>query len=142
LRRYNLAGGFKLDAPLPPTIGHVQTTSVIEIYDFFLLRKNTSLIAEANKLIAQMLADVGKKLVPLICAASTKEVRPVIALTRPSAPSRRHPPRPLRSASTRGAGRSWRSGTHARCSTCPRPCPLPNRITEANHLPYITRDMR
>ena len=36
-------------------------------------RKNMSNIDEANKLISQMLADVGKGLTPLICASSTKE---------------------------------------------------------------------
>lgn len=68
-----LAGSFKLDAPLPQTIGHVNTLSCTEIYDYFLDRKNTNLIMQANKLISQMLADVGKGLTPLICASSTKE---------------------------------------------------------------------
>jgi len=68
-----LAGAFKLDAPLPASVGHVNTTSCTEIYQYFLDRKNGHLIAEANKLIAQMLADVGKGLTPLVCASSTKE---------------------------------------------------------------------
>ena len=68
-----LAGPFKLDAPLPDKYGHVNTTSCTEIYDYFLQRKNGNLIIEANKLISQMLADVGKGLLPIVCAGSTKE---------------------------------------------------------------------
>jgi hypothetical protein len=34
-------------------VGHVNTTSCTEIYQYFLDRKNGHLIAEANKLIAQ-----------------------------------------------------------------------------------------
>jgi len=68
-----LAGSFKLDGPLPTTIGSVNTTSTNDMYDYFTQRKNTSNIDEANKLISQMLADVGKGLTPLICASSTKE---------------------------------------------------------------------
>lgn len=71
-----LAGPFKLDAPLSTlstAVGHVNTTSCTEIYEYFLERKNGNLINEANTLISQMLADVGKGLTPLICAASTKE---------------------------------------------------------------------
>ena len=68
-----LAGSFKLDGPLPPTIGVVNTTSTNEMYDYFARRKNTSNVDDANRLIATMLADVGKGLTPLICASSTKE---------------------------------------------------------------------
>ena len=66
-----LAGSFKLDGPLPATIGSVTSTQ----RDVRLLRaeENMSNIDEANKLISQMLADVGKGLTPLICASSTKE---------------------------------------------------------------------
>ena len=68
-----LAGSFKLDGPLPSTIGVVNTTSTNEMYDYFARRKNTSNVEDANRLIAMMLADVGKGLTPLICASSTKE---------------------------------------------------------------------
>lgn len=68
-----LAGSFKLDGPLPSTIGVVNTTSTNEMYDYFAQRKNTSNVEDANRLIATMLADVGKGLTPLICASSTKE---------------------------------------------------------------------
>ena len=68
-----LAGPFKLDATLPENYGHVNTTSTTEIYDYFLDRKNGNLVSEANKLISQMLADVGKGLLPVVCAGSTKE---------------------------------------------------------------------
>mmetsp|Transcript_15216 Transcript_15216/g.40844 ORF Transcript_15216/g.40844 Transcript_15216/m.40844 type:complete len:340 (+) Transcript_15216:125-1144(+) len=75
VNEYNviLAGAFKLDAALPSSVGHINTTSCDEIYDYFLRRKNDDLVAQANKLIAQMLADVGKGLTPIISAASTKE---------------------------------------------------------------------
>jgi len=62
-----------LGPALPATIGHVNTTSTTEIYDYFLWRQNQNLIGEAGKLIAQMLADVGKGLVPLVVAGSTKD---------------------------------------------------------------------
>ena len=68
-----LAGAFKLDAPLPESVGHVNTTSVTEIYDYFTERKNGNLIVEANRMISSMLADIGKGLTPLIYASSTKE---------------------------------------------------------------------
>ena len=74
---YNVvfAGAFKLDGALPPTIGGpINTTSVVEIYEHFLGRKQANSLAEANALIAKMLADVNKgEKAPLICAASTKE---------------------------------------------------------------------
>ena len=75
INAYNavLAGSFKLDGAPPATIGMVNTTSCVEIYDYFLERKQANNLAEANKLIQQMLADVAKGLTPLICAASTKE---------------------------------------------------------------------
>lgn len=68
-----VAGPSKLDKDLPPSIGHVQTTSADEIYDYFLARRNGNLIAEAGRLIAQMLADTNKGLTPIICCASQKE---------------------------------------------------------------------
>lgn len=68
-----LAGAFKLDAPLPESVGHVNTTSVTEIYDYFTERKNGNLIVEANRMISSMLADIGKGRTPLIYASSTKE---------------------------------------------------------------------
>lgn len=58
---------------LPATVGHIQTTSTSDIYDYFLKRRNLHLVAEAGKLIAQMLADVGKGLVPQVIAGSTKD---------------------------------------------------------------------
>jgi len=74
---YNVvfAGAFKLDGALPPTIGGpINTTSVVEIYEHFLGRKQANSLAEANALITKMLADVNKgEKAPLICAASTKE---------------------------------------------------------------------
>merc|ERR1712032_389208 len=62
-----------LAAALPASVGHIQTTSTMEIYDYFLQRRNLNLVAEAGKLIAQMLADAGKGLVPQVIAGSTKD---------------------------------------------------------------------
>lgn len=62
-----------LGPALPPTVGHVNSTSTSEVYDYFLKRRNDHLIGEAGKLIAQMLADVGKGLTPLVVAGSTKD---------------------------------------------------------------------
>lgn len=63
-----------LGPALPPTIGHVNTTSAIEIYDYFLQRRNESFLGDAARLIAAMLADVGKGLTPIVIAGSTKEI--------------------------------------------------------------------
>lgn len=63
----------KLDKELPATIGLVATASADEAYAYFLQRRNAHLVAEAGKLLAQMLADAGKGLTPLICAGSQKE---------------------------------------------------------------------
>ena len=49
------------------------TASADEIYAYFLQRRNGHLLSEAAKLLAQMEADAGKKLTPLVCAGSTKE---------------------------------------------------------------------
>ena len=68
-----LAGTFKLDAPLPDTIGVINTTSCDEIYEYFLAAKREESSATHLKLGRKMLVDVNKNLVPLICAASTKE---------------------------------------------------------------------
>ena len=68
-----LAGTFKLDAPLPETIGSINTTSCDEIYEYFLARKAEKNLRDADELVSRMLVDVNKNLVPLICAASTKE---------------------------------------------------------------------
>jgi len=68
-----LTGACKFAKDLPASIGYVNATSTSEIYDYFLQRRNAHLIAEAGKLIGQMLADVGKGLVPIISASSTKE---------------------------------------------------------------------
>ena len=40
---------------------------------YFLQRRNRHLLSEAGKLLAQMQADTGKGLTPLICAGSQKE---------------------------------------------------------------------
>lgn len=78
LNAYNvfLAGVIdkSLGPALSPTIGHINTTSATEIYDYFLQRRNESLLGDAAKLLAQMVADVGKQLTPLIIAGSTKEI--------------------------------------------------------------------
>ena len=58
---------------LPPTIGHCPTSSANEIYAYFLSRKSTFLISEADKMIAQMLTDNAKDLQPLIVASSMKD---------------------------------------------------------------------
>ena len=68
-----LVGSSKLDKELPPSLGHVNTTSSTEIYDYFLQRRNCALVADAGKLIAQMLADVGKGLVAQVYASSQKD---------------------------------------------------------------------
>ena len=68
-----VAGPSKLVGELPAHIGLVATTSADEIYAYFLQRRNLHLLAEAGKLLSQMLADAGKKLTPLVCAGSTKE---------------------------------------------------------------------
>lgn len=68
-----LAGPMKLDKPLPATIGHINSTSTSELYDYFLQRQNGHLIAEAEKLIAQMLADVGRSLTPIVYSSSQKD---------------------------------------------------------------------
>ena len=64
---YNLflAGGSPLKE-MPAGVGHTSSTSSNDVYDYFLARRNASLVAEACKLIAQMKTDVEKKLVPLI----------------------------------------------------------------------------
>ena len=56
---YNVvfAGAFKLDGALPPTIGGpINTTSVVEIYEHFLGRKQANSLAEATR-SSWMLAD-------------------------------------------------------------------------------------
>lgn len=68
-----LVGPSKLDKELPASLGHVNTTSSTEIYDYFLQRRNRALVADADKLLAQMLADVGKGLVAQVYAASQKD---------------------------------------------------------------------
>ena len=68
-----LAGPSKLDKELPPSLGAVNTTSNGEMYDYFLARRNAFQLGEAGKLIASMLADQGKQLVPQVYAASQKE---------------------------------------------------------------------
>lgn len=68
-----LAGITKLDGELPEHIGRCSSASPTDVYAFFLERRNGHLVAEAGKLIARMKTDVDKSLVPLICAASTRE---------------------------------------------------------------------
>jgi len=65
---YNVlvAGASKLDKELPPTIGHVGSASTSEVYDAFLARRNAYLVGEADKLLAQMMADTGKGLQPIV----------------------------------------------------------------------------
>ena len=65
---YNVlyAGAFKDAAALPPGIGHVGSTAPWEIYAAFESRRNAHLLGEADAMIARMLADVGKGLVPVI----------------------------------------------------------------------------
>eukprot|EP00037_Helgoeca_nana_P008391 m.74667 g.74667 ORF g.74667 m.74667 type:complete len:342 (-) comp18910_c0_seq2:101-1126(-) len=58
---------------LPKTVGYINSISANEIYDYFLLRRNDHLVGEAEKLIAQMLSDVGKGVLPLISASSKKD---------------------------------------------------------------------
>jgi len=59
---------------LPPAIGHVNASSTALIYDYFMERKNDSLVADAGKLITQMLIDVAKnREPPLVSCASKKE---------------------------------------------------------------------
>ena len=49
-------GSSALAQSLPATIGHVASTSTDEIYDYFLQRKSSHAVGEADKLIAQVLA--------------------------------------------------------------------------------------
>jgi len=59
---------------MPPEIIHANTTSVDEIYDLFLLRRNTFLIGQAEMLIDQMLTDVAKKVpLPIVVAGGMKD---------------------------------------------------------------------
>ena len=60
-------------AALPAHIGHVASTSSLELYSYFQTRKSMQLLREAEQLIAQMLVDVNKGLMPLISASSMKE---------------------------------------------------------------------
>jgi hypothetical protein len=53
-------GSAGLAPTLPATLGHVASTSTEEIYDYFLQRKSAHIVGEADKLIAQMLADIAK----------------------------------------------------------------------------------
>ena len=61
-----VAGPSKLDKELPPTIGYVGSASNNEVYAMFLQRRNAYLVGEADKLLAQMSADAGKGLQPMI----------------------------------------------------------------------------
>ncbi len=60
-------------ATLPSTIGFVNSTSTTEIYEGFIQRRSDHFLAEAEKMIASMLTDVAKSLVPLVCCASMKD---------------------------------------------------------------------
>eukprot|EP00038_Savillea_parva_P011898 m.200954 g.200954 ORF g.200954 m.200954 type:complete len:340 (-) comp21273_c0_seq1:50-1069(-) len=68
-----LAGPSPLAGQLPKSIGYVNSLSVAEIYEYFLSRRNDHLVGEAEKLIAQMLSDVARGLVPIISASSKKD---------------------------------------------------------------------
>jgi hypothetical protein len=70
-----LAGPWKLDSELPPTIGHVAATGAGEMYEYFVSRKNGHVVGEAGRLIQQMLADQGKGLTAQISVGSQKEVQ-------------------------------------------------------------------
>ena len=59
-------GSASLAATLPATLGHVSSTSTEDIYDYFIQRKSAHIVGEADKLIAQMLADVAKGQTALI----------------------------------------------------------------------------
>ena len=61
-----LAGASKFDKDLPAIIGAVGSTSHDEAYDCFLHRRNAHMVGEADKLVAAMLADVGKGMQPLV----------------------------------------------------------------------------
>jgi hypothetical protein len=72
--------GLKLDQPpppptlpLPPHIPLPLLLLLLHSYDYFLARRNSHLCGEAGKLIAQMLTDVQKELVPIVSASSPKE---------------------------------------------------------------------
>ena len=71
-----IVGPSKLDKELPPTVGTIASTSNNDLYDAFLARKNGYLVREADKLLNQMVADVGKGLQPII---STGQKHCVIA---------------------------------------------------------------
>lgn len=58
---------------LPRGVGHINSVSITEIYEFFTLRRNGALLAEADKVIAQMLTDQSKQLVAQIYAGSKKD---------------------------------------------------------------------
>jgi hypothetical protein len=60
-------------AALPSTVGHVDPKSGNDIYAYFMKRHSQHLLGEAGKLLAQMLVDVQKSLVPLIHASSMKD---------------------------------------------------------------------
>lgn len=66
-----LAGSWStaIKSALPPTLGHIDATSTADIYDYFLSRKKQSLLAEAASLIAQMLTDVSKGVLPIIATS-------------------------------------------------------------------------
>ncbi|KOO31795.1 hypothetical protein Ctob_015586 [Chrysochromulina tobinii] len=71
-----IVGPSKLDKEVPPTVGTIASTSNDDVYDAFLARKNGYLVREADKLLNQMVADVGKGLQPII---STGQKHCVIA---------------------------------------------------------------
>jgi hypothetical protein len=58
---------------MPRGVGHINSTSITEIYEFFTMRRNGALLAEADTVIAQMLTDASKKLVPQVYAGSKKD---------------------------------------------------------------------
>ena len=63
----------ELAAASHPTLALCEGTSPGDIYDCFALRRSAHLLSEAEKLIAQMLVDVQRDLVPLVVAGSMKD---------------------------------------------------------------------
>eukprot|EP00036_Acanthoecidae_sp_10tr_P011479 CAMPEP_0182926432 /NCGR_PEP_ID=MMETSP0105_2-20130417/12079_1 /TAXON_ID=81532 ORGANISM="Acanthoeca-like sp., Strain 10tr" /NCGR_SAMPLE_ID=MMETSP0105_2 /ASSEMBLY_ACC=CAM_ASM_000205 /LENGTH=335 /DNA_ID=CAMNT_0025064329 /DNA_START=41 /DNA_END=1048 /DNA_ORIENTATION=+ len=68
-----VAGACAYADQLPPSIGHVKSASANAIYQYFEERRNGHHLGQAERLIAQMLTDVGKGLTPLVSAGSKKD---------------------------------------------------------------------
>jgi len=74
LNGYNfiLAGKFAKSITDDPSVSHIATTSVDEIYEYFLKQRNEHFVIEAEKLIAVMLAEVNKNEPNPICNVTVK----------------------------------------------------------------------